>query len=109
MPESDTCSEDCGTVCGVCAQGIQAQTWRNLSRVPMFQYPAGHSHYLWYCNRCCALLTCDPKILGMLEHLGMETPLVAMGLSAESVPKVDWCRAEGTWNKLSNLYKLTFF
>ena len=43
---------------------------------------------------CCVLLTSDPKILGMLEHLGVETPLGTMGLSVEFAPKVDWHRPE---------------
>ena len=39
-------------------------------------------------DRCCVLLTSDPLILGMLEHLGMELPLADVGLAAEFVPKV---------------------
>ena len=32
--------------------------------------PAGPRHSWWCWNRCCVLLTSDPKILGMLGHLG---------------------------------------
>ena len=38
----------------------------------------------------------DPKILGVLELLGVEPSLGTMGLGIEFVPKVDWCRLEGT-------------
>ena len=36
----------------------------------------------------------DPKILGMLEHLGVESLLWAVRLALEFVPKVVWCRLE---------------
>jgi hypothetical protein len=39
-------------------------------------------------GRCCVLLTSDPLILGVLEHLGVELPLGVVGLAAEFVPKV---------------------
>uniref|UniRef100_A0A8C6HAR6 Uncharacterized protein n=1 Tax=Mus spicilegus TaxID=10103 RepID=A0A8C6HAR6_MUSSI len=41
-----------------------------LGGVPASLAPAGLSHYKLYWNRCCVLLTGDPKILGVLEHLG---------------------------------------
>jgi hypothetical protein len=31
-------------------------------------------------NKCCILLTSDPLILGMLEHLGVKLPLGVVGL-----------------------------
>lgn len=41
------------------------------------------------------LESCDPVILGMLEHLGVE-PLGAVGLAANFAPKVNQGRPEGT-------------
>ena len=38
----------------------------------------------------------DPKILGMLEHLGVEPLLGTGGLATEFPPKLDWYRPEGT-------------
>jgi hypothetical protein len=35
-----------------------------------------------------------PKILGILEHMGMVSPLRAVGLSAEFSTKVDWLLKE---------------
>jgi hypothetical protein len=77
-------SECCGTGCRVCTQGKPAQTRRSLSHwfcwVPVSLDPAGPSYSQWFWNRCGVLLTTDPKILGMLENLGVEPPLGAMGL-----------------------------
>jgi hypothetical protein len=53
------------------------QTGRNPSHWSLD--PAGPSYSRWCWNRCCVLLTLDPKILGMLEHLGVEPPLGAVG------------------------------
>jgi hypothetical protein len=55
----------------------------------------GPSRLVW--NRC-VLLTSDPKILGVLELLCVESPRGTVGLSAEFMPKVvmSWCRPEGT-------------
>ena len=39
-------------------------------------------------DRCCVLLTSDPLILCMLEHLGVELCLSVIGLVAEFAPKV---------------------
>ena len=36
----------------------------------------------------------DPGILAVLESLGFEPPLGAVGLAAELVPKVNQCRLE---------------
>ena len=36
----------------------------------------------------CVLLTSDPMILGVLEHLGVDLPLGVVGLAAEFPPKV---------------------
>jgi hypothetical protein len=38
----------------------------------------------------------DPGILVVLEWLGFEPPLGAMGLGVEFTPKVNWSRLEGT-------------
>ena len=38
----------------------------------------------------------DPKILSVLELLGVKSLLVALRLASEFVPKVDLCRLEGT-------------
>jgi hypothetical protein len=46
-------------------------------------HPSGPS-YSWCWGRCCVLLTSDPLILDVLEHLGVELPLGAVGLGAES-------------------------
>ena len=66
-----------------------AQTGRIASHrsggVPEFLDPAGLSYSWWYCNRCCILLTFDPMILGMLEHLELELPLAVVELAAEFV------------------------
>jgi hypothetical protein len=50
--------------------------------------PAGPSYSQWCWNRCYVLLTPDPKILGMLEHLGVELPLGAVGLAAKVCAQV---------------------
>ena len=51
--------------------------------------------YFWWCwNKCCVLLTPDPKILGVLEHLGVEPPLGDVRLAAEFVLKVNRCRVK---------------
>ena len=45
------------------------------------------------------LWSCDPVILGILEHLGMERLLGIVGLAAEFATKVFsayWLRQEGT-------------
>ena len=71
-----------GIGCGVHTQGKPAQTERNpnhwLGGVPVSLDPAGPSYSQWCWNRCCVLLTPDPKILGMLEHLGVEPPMGAV-------------------------------
>lgn len=43
---------------------------------------------------CCVLLTTDPMILGVLERLGVDPSLGAVGLAAEFTPKVKWHRPE---------------
>lgn len=77
-------------------QGKPMQAGRNLSdwsgRVPESLDPTCPSYFRWWCWKRCVLLTPDPKIQGMLEHLGGESPLGAVGLAAEFVPKVNWCR-----------------
>ena len=55
--------------------------------------PAGPSYSQWCWNRCCVLLTPDPKILGMLEQLEVEPPLGAVGLTAEFALKVNLLQA----------------
>ena len=39
---------------------------------------------------------CDPVVLGVLEGLGAELPLEAVGLVAEFAPKINQGRLEGT-------------
>ena len=59
--------------------------------------PTGPS-YSWCWGRCCVLLTSDPMIIRVLEHLGVELPLGVVGLDAEFEPKVcsgHWPRPEG--------------
>ena len=56
-------------------------------RVPQCLGPAGPS-YFQCCGRCCILLTSDPMILGVLDHLRVELPLGVVGLTAEFVSKV---------------------
>jgi hypothetical protein len=53
---------------------------------------AGPSYSRWCWNRCCMLLTPDPKILGVLERLGVRSPLGAVGLDVEIAPNVNWHR-----------------
>jgi hypothetical protein len=83
----------------VCAQGKPVQTRRSpshwLGGVPVSLGPAGSSYSRWCCNRYFVLLVPDPKILGVLELLGLESALGAVGLTAEFAPKVNWCRQEG--------------
>jgi hypothetical protein len=43
-------------------------------------------------SRTGVLLTSDTKILGVLERLGVEPPLCAVGLAEEFAPKVNWCK-----------------
>jgi hypothetical protein len=50
-------------------------------------YPADPSHSWWSCYRCCILLTGDRKILGVVECLGVETPLVTVGRPPSLRPK----------------------
>lgn len=50
--------------------------------------PAGSSYFQWCLNRCYVLLTPDPPIPGVLECLGVEPLLDAVGLGAEFVPNV---------------------
>jgi hypothetical protein len=57
-------------------------------RVPMFLDPTGTSYCWQSFDRCCVLLTSDPMILGVLEHLGVEFPLGVVGLAAEFVSKI---------------------
>jgi hypothetical protein len=59
-----------------------------VGRLPESLYPAGPSYSRWSWNRCCVLFTSDPKILAVLDHLGVEPPLWTVGLSAEFMPKV---------------------
>jgi len=59
---------------------------RKSSCVPGSARP---SYSTWCWNRCCVLLTLDLKILGVLELLGVEPPLCAVGLAAKFVPKVN--------------------
>lgn len=61
-----------------------------VGRLPESLYPAGPSYSRWSWNRCCVLFTSDPKILAVLDHLGVEPPLWTVGLSAEFMPKVAW-------------------
>jgi hypothetical protein len=63
-------------------------------RLPLSLYPDGPSYFQWFWNRCCVLLTPDPKILGVLEHLGVEPPLGDVRLAAEFVLKVNRCRVK---------------
>ena len=56
--------------------------------------PPGPRYSWWVWNRCCVLLTPDPKILGVLEHLGVEPPLGDVRLAAEFVLKVNRCRVK---------------
>jgi hypothetical protein len=65
------------------------QTAKNRShwsgRVPVSLDPAGPGYSVL--EQTLFLLTSDPMILGVLEHLGVEPPLGAVGLAAEFVPK----------------------
>ena len=101
-PGSGTSSGGRGTGCRVCAQGKPVETRRNPTHwsgeVLASLDPAGPSYSWWCWNRCCVLLTPDPKILGMLEHLGVEPPLGAVGLATVLEPKVSRCRPEGMFN-----------
>jgi hypothetical protein len=40
-------------------------------------------------EQLCVLLTTDPKIMGILEVLGVEPPLEAVRLATEFIPKVN--------------------
>ena len=94
----------------VCAQGKPVQTRRSpshwLGGVPVSLGPAGSSYSRWCCNRYFVLLVPDPKILGVLELLGLESALGAVGLTAEFAPKVNWHRPEG--DNSPNLMTMTF-
>ena len=74
-------------VCSEHLLSAAAQTGKNLCHwlggFPASLGPAGSS---W--DRCCVLLTSDPKILGILEHLGVELPLGVERLAAEFMPIV---------------------
>jgi hypothetical protein len=80
-----------------------------LGRVSVFLDPPGPSYSQWWWNRCWNLPTTDPKILGMVECLGVETLLGAMGLTVTVfVRKVDLCRTEvqnvlKIWKHLQNM------
>jgi hypothetical protein len=51
--------------------------------VPLSLDPAAPSYCTSWCwNRCCVLLTTDPKILDMVGSLLVEPPLGAVGLEA---------------------------
>ena len=54
--------------------------------VPASLNPKGPS-YSWCWGRCCGLL---PIILDMLEHLGVELPLDAVGLGTELVLRASY-------------------
>ena len=75
------------------------QAGRNLSHcsggLPASLDPTYPSYTQWCWNRCCVLLTPNPKILGVLEHLGVELLLGSVGLASEFEPKVNRCRPEG--------------
>ena len=61
--------------------------------------PAGPS-YVWWCwDRCYVLLTSDPMILGMLEHLNVALPLGVLG--SEFASQVIQHRLEGTLVQIS--------
>ena len=87
-----------GTGFRVRTQGKPVQTGKNLSHwlggVSVSLDPAGPSYSQWCWNRCCVLLNPDPTILGMVDHLGVEPSLVAVGLGAEFMPKVNRSRWE---------------
>jgi hypothetical protein len=72
-------SEVFETICRDCAKGRMSPNRRNLSHwlggVPEFLETAGLSYSQWFWSRC-DLLTGAPKILGMLEFPGVETPLI---------------------------------
>jgi hypothetical protein len=60
--------------------------WHWSGRVPWCLGLTG-SNYFRYWSRCCVLLTSDPTILALLEHLGMDLPLGVVGLAAKFVLK----------------------
>ena len=67
-------SVDLGTVCWVCAQVVGAGTYRKDPQPLVWQVfcvpvPAWPSPFGLFWNRCCILLTSDPKILGVLRRL----------------------------------------
>ena len=72
-----------------------------LGGVPVSLDPAGPTYSMLCWNSCCFLLTLDPKILGVLGSLGMESSLGAVELAAEFATKVDQHRAEGIQNFIS--------
>ena len=78
-------SGDHGTVHQVQAQSHLEETEPLLGQGLCVCAPAGHRHP-WFCwNRCCFLLTRDPKILAMLGCLWCGK---TFGLSSEIGPKV---------------------
>jgi hypothetical protein len=77
----------------------QATRWVEFLSPRMLLVPV-YSPWCW--NRCCILFTPDPKILGMLEHLGVEFPLMAVGLTTEFMPKVNQRRPERREQILAN-------
>jgi hypothetical protein len=84
-----------GTYLVVHAQHKLAHTRRNQSHclggVPASLFPVRPS-YSWGClSRCCILLTPDPKILGMLEHLGVALSIVLIISLWLNMPVVQEC------------------
>ena len=68
-------SRDLGTICRVCAQGgtgsdaDQNKPQQRVGWVFFVTVHVGPSPSGLFWNRCCVLLTSDPKILGVLGHL----------------------------------------
>ena len=81
----------------VCSGYQLRQIRRNLCHrsggVPVCLGPTGPSYSQCW-NRCCVLLTSDPMILGVLEHLGFELTLgiVGLGQHPRSTHDMDSCK-----------------
>ena len=86
-PRIRSSSGGCETGCRVRTQGKLKQARRDLSHwsawISVSLDHGGSSYSKWCWNRCCVLLTHDPKILGVLKHLGVELPLEFGGLASK--------------------------
>ena len=69
------------------AQGSSPDHWSG--GVPVTQDLTGPSYSWWCWDRYYVLLTPGPKILGMLEHLGLEPPLGGWRLSLSFIMGLD--------------------